>query len=215
MSDMFRKPNDKLVLLMSFFAALYVTSNILAFKLVEVGPLTLPLGLLAFPFLFLITDTVAEVYGQYSARRMILNGFMAMIAVLALMQLAVYIPPAGFMEGFPQDAFAAVLGATLRITGGSMVAYLISQYHDVWAFHFWRKKTGGKHLWLRNNLSTFVSQLLDSVIFITIAFAGIYPIAVLWSMILGQWVVKWLIALADTPLCYLLVAWAKKDDIKE
>lgn len=207
----FKPVDNKLVLLMGFFAAFYVLANILAFKKVEVGSLILTLGLLCFPLLFLITDVVSEVYGKGAAKKMVLNGFIIMAAALGLMQAAVYIPPAGFMVGFPQDAFAAVMGATLRITIASMIAYLVSQYHDVWAFHFWRRKTKGKHLWLRNNVSTITSQLLDSVIFIGIAFAGTVPVAILWSMVLGQWIVKWLIALADTPLCYLLVAWAKKD----
>lgn len=207
----FKKLDHKAMLLMGAFAAFYVVANILAFKKVEVGPLVLTLGLLCFPFLFLFTDTVSEVYGKSAAKKMVLNGFIIMAVVLGLMQIAVYIPPAGFMVGFPQDAFAAVLGATLRITIASMIAYLVSQYHDVWAFHFWRDKTGGKHLWLRNNLSTITSQLLDSVLFIGIAFYGTVPMEVLWSMILGQWIVKWIIAFLDTPLCYLAVAWAKKD----
>lgn len=209
--DKFKRPDMKLMLLMGFFAAFYVLANILAFKKVEVGPLVLTMGLLCFPFLFLITDTVSEVYGKIIAKRVVLYGFVIMAAALAIMQIAVYIPPAGFFEGFGQDAFAAIMGAALRITIASMLAYLISQYHDVWAFHFWREKTGGKHLWLRNNLSTITSQLLDSVIFITIAFIGTVPTNVLWSMILGQWIVKWIIAFLDTPLCYISVAWAKRD----
>jgi uncharacterized integral membrane protein (TIGR00697 family) len=84
----------------------------------------------------------------------------------------------------------------------SLVAYLCSQYHDVWAFHFWRRVTNARFLWLRNNASTIVSQLLDSVVFITIAFYGRMPVV---PLILGQWVVKVGIAVLDTPLVYLLV----------
>ena len=93
-----------------------------------------------------------------------------------------------------------------------MVAYLISQNHDVWAFHFWRRKTRGAHLWLRNNASTLVSQLIDTVVFITLAFYvlplilqgnPIIPLESLLTLIAGQYVVKALIALSDTPFCYL------------
>jgi uncharacterized integral membrane protein (TIGR00697 family) len=84
----------------------------------------------------------------------------------------------------------------------SLTAYLFSQYHDVWAFHFWRGVTGERFLWLRNNASTIVSQLLDSVVFITVAFYGVMP---LMPLILGQWVVKVGIAVLDTPLVYLVV----------
>ncbi len=206
----FKKPDMKLVYLMGFFAAFYVLANILAFKKVEVGPLVLTLGLLCFPLLFLVTDTVSEVYGKSAAKRVVACGFIIMAVALGIMQLAVYIPPASFMVGFGQDAFAAIMGAALRITIASMIAYLCSQYHDVWAFHFWRGVTKGKHLWFRNNASTITSQLLDSVVFIGIAFYGTVPMEVLWSMILGQWVVKWIIAAIDTPFCYMLVAWAKK-----
>ncbi|PIZ54623.1 transporter, partial [Candidatus Uhrbacteria bacterium CG_4_10_14_0_2_um_filter_41_7] len=86
-----------------------------------------------------------------------------------------------------------------RITVASFIAYLISQHHDVWAFHFWKKKTNGKHLWLRNNASTVVSQLIDTVVFTFIAFYGVLPIV---PLILGTWVVKILIALIDTPFIY-------------
>jgi hypothetical protein len=85
----------------------------------------------------------------------------------------------------------------------SLVAYVCSQYHDVWAFHFWKRVTSARFLWLRNNASTIVSQLLDSVVFITIAFYGSMPLV---PLIVGQWVVKVGIAvLVDTPLVYLLV----------
>lgn len=207
----FKKPDFKLAFLVGCFAVFYVLANILAFKKVEVGPLVLTLGLMSFPFLFLITDTISEVYGKIIAKKVVFSGFILMAVALAMLQIAIYIPPAGFFAGFGQEAFATVFGATLRITIASMLAYLASQYHDVWAFHFWRKLTKAKHLWLRNNLSTITSQALDSVIFIGIAFYGVVPNEVIWTMILGQWVVKWLIALLDTPLCYLSVAWAKKD----
>jgi queuosine precursor transporter len=207
-----KRPDYKLMLLMGFFTAFYVMANIFAFKKVEVGPLVLTMGLLCFPFLFLITDTISEVYGKVAAQKMVGYGFVVMASILVLIQVAIHIPPAGFfLDSGGQSAFAMVMGSTLRITLASMAAYLVSQYHDVWAFHFWKDKTNGKHLWLRNNLSTITSQAFDSVIFIVLAFYGRVPNEVIWSMILGQWLVKWVIALLDTPFCYLMVAWARDD----
>jgi len=87
-----------------------------------------------------------------------------------------------------------------------MTAYLISQHHDVWAFHFWKDKTGGKYLWLRNNASTMVSQLLDTSIFIVLAFYGNVPIL---TMIGSQYLIKVLIAAFDTPFCYIFVKWCR------
>jgi len=207
----YKKTDSKLMLLMGMFAAFFVMANFLATKQTVVGPLTLTLGLLAFPFMFLVTDIVNEVYGKDTAKMVIRNGFIVMIFAVIVTQIAVRIPPAPHFAGEGQEAFAMVFGLVPRITLASLVAYLCSQYHDVWAFAFWRKITGEKHLWLRNNLSTISSQAIDSVIFIGIAFIGVVPLEVLWSMILGQWIVKWLIAVAETPLCYLGVAWARDE----
>jgi uncharacterized integral membrane protein (TIGR00697 family) len=109
-------------------------------------------------------------------------------------------PPASFWPH--QQAYETILGSSTRIIVASLIAYLLSQYHDVWAFHIWKRFTGDRFLWLRNNASTMISQLFDSVVFITIAFYGIMP---LLPLIVGQWVVKAGIALLDTPLVYLFV----------
>ena len=202
--------DQKLLLLMAVFASLFVMANFLATKQVVVGPLTLTLGLLAFPFMFLVTDTVNEVWGKDAAKDVVRNGFITMIIAVIITQVAVYLPPAPHFAGEGQEAFAMIFGMVPRITAASLVAYLLSQYHDIWAFAFWRRVTDGKHLWLRNNLSTITSQLLDSVAFIGVGFLGTVPMEVFWSMILGQWVVKIMIALAETPFVYVLVGWARK-----
>ena len=203
-----QKVDSKLMLMMGLFASFFVLANLLAVKRVDVGPLTLTLGLLSFPFMFLITDIVNEVYGKATAQKVVKNGFIVMIFTLIVTQIALRLPPSASFHN--QEAFAAVFGAVPRITIASLMAYLASQYHDVWAFQFWKGVTGGKHLWLRNNLSTITSQALDSVLFISIAFYGVVPMTVMWSMVLGQWITKWLIAVIDTPLCYLGVAWARE-----
>ncbi|MCH8010545.1 MAG: queuosine precursor transporter [Candidatus Marinimicrobia bacterium] len=99
------------------------------------------------------------------------------------------------------------MGSTTRITIASIIAYLISQFHDVWLFHLLKKRFKHRHLWLRNNISTFLSQTLDTNIFIIIAF---YGDRTLLPLIGGQLVVKWLMTVADTPFVYLLVGRMKK-----
>jgi uncharacterized integral membrane protein (TIGR00697 family) len=89
-----------------------------------------------------------------------------------------------------------------RIAIGSILAYIISQLHDVWAFHFWKTKTNGKYLWLRNNLSTMVSQAIDTLIFTFIAFWGLYEINVFISIVLTTYLMKWIVAVIDTPFIY-------------
>ena len=99
------------------------------------------------------------------------------------------------------------------MTFASIVALVISQFHDVWSFEFWKKKTGGRHLWLRNNLSTIVSQLLDTTVFMFIAFYRLTPrftVSFIFSLIVPYWLFKVFFALLDTPLCYALVAWLRE-----
>jgi len=113
------------------------------------------------------------------------------------------LPPAPFWEG--QSAYESILSMVPRITLASMIAYLVSQHHDVFAFHFWRQKTKGRFLWLRNNASTMVSQALDTGLFITIAFWGVYSTEILLNMLRTQYIIKLAIAACDTPFCYMLV----------
>lgn len=197
----------KFFLLSGFFITCLLVSNIIAVKLVSIGGLIFPAAVILFPFTFLITDTVSEVWGRKRAAELVWLGFIMSVVMVVFLQLSRFLPGAHIWEG--QEAFDAVLGAVPRIVVASMAAYLVSQLHDIWSFHFWRRVTGGKHLWLRNNLSTMSSQLLDSAVFISLAFAGIVPGAGLLVMIFSQYLVKLVIAMLDTPLCYLLVKWAR------
>jgi len=191
--------------LSTLFVGFCLLANILAVKKIDLGPFVLTGGLFVFPITFLLTDAINEIFGRIVANRLVWFGFASMALAAAVIQIVIAVPPSA-MWG-EQEAFQTVLGGTLRITIASMVAYLVSQFHDVWAFDFWKKKTKGKYLWLRNNASTVVSQTIDSTIFILIAFAGLMPNSALIPMITGQLVVKWIIAIADTPFCYLLVSW--------
>jgi uncharacterized integral membrane protein (TIGR00697 family) len=129
-----------------------------------------------------------------------MGGFITLVFVFIITGISILWPPASFWPH--QQAYETILGSSARIMIASLTAYLLSQYHDVWAFHFWRRVTTERFLWLRNNASTIVSQLLDSVVFITVAFYGVMPLV---PLILGQWVVKVGVAVLDTPLVYLLV----------
>ncbi|MDI6616502.1 MAG: queuosine precursor transporter [Syntrophaceae bacterium] len=196
-----------------FIKYLFVTSlllaNILASKIIVVGGLVLPAAIILYPLTFLFTDVVSEVEGKKSASSLVMAGFYLSIFMVAVILAGRLLPPAGFWKH--QEAYIAILGSTPRIVLASMIAYLISQNHDVWAFHWWRKKTAGRHLWLRNNLSTMVSQMIDSVLFIGIAFWGTVPPATIGVMILSQYAVKVGIALLDTPICYLMVRLYESD----
>ncbi|MCW3490816.1 queuosine precursor transporter [Dethiobacter alkaliphilus] len=199
--------DDKLFLLISCcFVTLLVISNIIAAKIIMVGNIVAPAAVLGYSLTFLATDTMSEVWGKERTRFVVNVGFFVSVLAALLVRGAIAMPAAPFWEG--QAEFMTVLGGNLRITVASLAAYLISQHHDVWAFQFWKRKTGGRHLWLRNNLSTGVSQLLDTALFITLAFAG--TATPLLPMILGQYILKVAIALLDTPLVYLAVHLIRK-----
>ncbi|MBW2672623.1 MAG: queuosine precursor transporter [Deltaproteobacteria bacterium] len=185
------------------FVASLLLANILASKIIMVGGLVLPAAIILYPLTFLFTDVVAEVEGKRSAGALIMTGFYLSLFMVVVILAGKLLPPAEFWKH--QEAYNIILGSTPRIVLASMVAYLISQNHDIWVFHWLREKTAGRHLWLRNNLSTIASQMIDSVLFIGIAFWGTVPPATIGMMILSQYIVKVGIALLDTPLCYLLV----------
>ncbi len=97
---------------------------------------------------------------------------------------------------------ASIFRLMPRIAFASLLAYLISQYHDVWSFNFWREKTGGKYLWLRNNASTLISQAIDSVIFTGVAFFGTIPFGELMQIFITTYMLKLVVAVVDTPFLY-------------
>lgn len=163
----------------------------------------LPAAIIIYPFTFLFTDIIGELYGKEEADRTVWYGLLASVFAMFIIYAGMLLPPASFMSK-QQAAYEVLLGPNRRIVLASLLAYVCSQKHDVWAFHFWKRVTNGRHKWLRNNLSTMTSQLIDSVIFIGIAFWGVVPY--LGQMILGQYVAKVVIALLDTPLFYALTS---------
>ena len=190
---------NKLSVLQSLFVAGLVVSNIIAAKVVVIWKLVVPAAIIVYPFTFLLTDIIGELDGKNEADRTVWYGFMASVFAMVVVYAGMLLPPAPFMQK-QQSAYELLMGPNRRIVLASLLAYVCSQKHDVWAFHLWKRLTKGRYKWLRNNLSTMTSQLLDTVIFIGIAFWGVVP--QLGEMILGQYVLKLLIAVIDTPLFY-------------
>ena len=193
-------PLPRLIVFSLFFAGMAIAA-VLASKIILIADFAVPAGVLAYAITFACTDIIGEVYGEQTARKMVISGFIAMIAVIGLIQLAIVWPAAPFWDG--QDNFQMVLGNSPRIIIASLFAYICSQTLDISIFSKLRKATKGKHLWLRNNASTFCSQLIDSAVFVTVAFYGVFPVT---EMIIGQWIVKMIIAAIDTPVVYLGVS---------
>ena len=189
-----------IVLLAAAFVASLVTANLVSSKIVTLGGLMVPAGVLAYSITFAVSDTLCEVWGRRQAQAVVNAGFLALLLVWALVALAVWLPPAPFWSG--QAEYAGVLGSANRIILASLAAYLVSQTLDVWEYDWLKRRFSGRYLWLRNNGSTFVSQTVDTVVFITLAFYGQMEIL---PLIGGQLLVKYAIALLDTPVVYALV----------
>lgn len=192
-------------------------ANVVGQKLFQVPWLghTLTAGIVVYPATFLLTDVVSEIYGKRRADYMVWTGFGMSVLMLVIVQISIALPPSpiwGSAEVPALDDPQAMQGAWLASFGvgkwlvtGSMLAYLAAQLCDNWLFHFWREKTRGKHLWLRNNLSTPVSQLIDTFIVNSFLFYGAFrmPFVQGLELMITIYAYKLVIALLDTPFCYL------------
>jgi uncharacterized integral membrane protein (TIGR00697 family) len=212
---------DKLFTLLSgiFLTALVLGNIIGTTKFVNVLGLTVPAGVLAYPFTFLATDLICELYGKKRAQTLVWIGFILNFFMLALMTLGHYLPDASGVSG-AASTFEEVYEFMVGNVIASMIAYLVAQTVDVHLFHFWKRLTKGKHLWLRNNASTTFSQLVDTTAILTILYLAnnlgpdINTIGKLIVLIINSYLFKFFFALLDTPLFYLGV-WLLKEKVHE
>jgi len=198
----------KFIILASLFVTFLMTAVLTGSKIVEFLGLTFSAGTLAASLTYPITDIICEVWGKAKARKVVFASLICWIVVLILLYISIIAPSASFWK--LQTAYAKLFSTSMRLILGGFIAYTVAQFHDIWAFMFWKEKTKGKHLWLRNNLSTIMSQLLNTIIIVMIGFYGLIPHIAIIPTILGWWLIKILIAVCDTPAVYLLVKWAKK-----
>jgi len=200
----------KTMLLLGIFTAALVLANLLGTKITTILGVSVSVGIFAYPITFLCTDIVAEVRGKKVTIQFVKIGFIILLMTMALVGLSVVLPPA---ERYTDnDSYRTVFGNSLRIVLASMTAFVFAQYHDIWAFHFWKKKTRGKMLWFRNNISTVISQLIDTTLFMFIAFYMMTPMftfSFIIQLIIPYWLFKVAFAFLDTPLVYLGVKWLK------
>lgn len=186
-----------------------ILCNIQVLKTIELFGLTTTLGNILYASVFFSTDLLGEHYGKEQAKKAVLLGFCSLVLAVAYMQIALFFAPAA--TDFVQPHLQVVFGALPRVVLASMAAYLISQWHDIWAFHFWKARTKGRHLWLRNNASTLVSQLLDTAVFCSIAFLGLFPMTAWLQILISTYLIKMLVAVLDTPFIYLAARFKPED----
>ena len=196
------------IILLGIFIASLVTCNLIANKFVTVNlgfkVFIVSAGILPYPLTFLVTDLISEIYGQKKANLVVFSGFVASIFVLSFLWLGAQFNsiPNSIVD---DSTYNAVFQNAWRLITASMIAYLFAQFIDVRIFHFWKKLTNGKHLWLRNNGSTIASQLIDTTLVISILFVGVWNTDQILSAIIDGWIFKMLMALLDTPIIYVVI----------
>ena len=196
------------IFLCAIFISSLVTCNLIANKFVTVDlgfkVFIVSAGILTYPLNFLVTDLISELYGQKKSNIVVFSGFIASMFVLSFLWLG------GQFNAIPDsivndDTYNNVFQNAWRIIAASMIAYLFAQFIDVRIFHFWKRLTNGKHLWLRNNGSTIASQLVDTTLVVMILFVGVWEPSKIVSAIIDGWLFKMLMAAIDTPIIYGII----------
>lgn len=179
-----------------------IVANIQVLKTIELFGMVATLGNIVYATSFLATDILSENHGQKDARRAVGIGFFSLIVMTVFMKVALLFEP--HSSDFAQKSLSTLFSVMPRIAVASLSAYLIAQLHDIKAYHFWKTKfPQTRFLWLRNNASTMISQLLDSIIFSTIAFYGLFPFDVFLEIVLTTYLLKFVVAALDTPMLYM------------
>ena len=190
------------------FAICLLIANILATKIILVGPWAAPAGVLIFPIAYIINDVIVEVWGYRKARLIIWSGFAVNILAVLFFSLSIVVPAAPFWQN--QNAFSTILGSTPRIILASLMAYLVGSFLNAFVMSKVKIMMKGKDFSVRAILSTLVGETADSLIFITIAFAGNLPLNILIGMILTQACLKTVYEILVLPFTIIVVKWVKK-----
>lgn len=198
------------LILGALFIASLVVSNLIFQKFFSwdffgIYTFEISVGILPYPITFLITDIISEIYGKKKANRVVTAGIFASFFSLLIVFVADQVP-ATYWSPISDTLFSTVFGATAIAVLASMMAYLLAQYIDIQIFHFWKRLTKGKHLWLRNNFSTFLSQFVDTAtVLLLLCSFGKIDWKLFGTLLLSGFLFKVLVALLDTPLLYLSV----------
>lgn len=209
------------LILAALFISALITCNLVANKFVSVNmgfyTFSVSAGVLAYPVTFLITDILSEIFGEKRTKKVVWTGFFAAIFTLGILALG-GIFPALENSQVSDEVYMEVFKNSYRLIAASLIAYLAAQFIDVKIFHFWKRLTKGKMLWVRNNFSTMFSQLIDTTLVVSIIFIdvenGKFVTALGWPafglLILDGWLFKLIWAAIDTPIFYALSNWYRK-----
>ena len=182
--------------------------------------ISVSVGILTVPLMFLVVDIVHEVWGKKASKQLINVGVISMLIMIGITWISVNLPVSRF-AGVPKDqlemyttAYNGFFSVSIRMAVASILAFYLSQLSDILVFHFWRKQTKGKLYWLRKNVSTFISEMVDSTIFMFVAFYDPtnFPAGLVVKLILPYYIFKALFSLLDTPFAYLGIWWARRGE---
>lgn len=185
--------------LISMYVGCIVLAAVLGSKMFTFFGISVDGTIVVFSVTLLIADILREFFGKKEAKKAVWGGFVALLMAIICIQITIHLSPASFWHN--QEAFVLILGNSWRIMLASISAYIVTEYFNIWCYGEIKDKTQGKHLWLRSNFSAILSQLLNTLIFTTIAFAGLAP---LLPLIIGSFIVKTIVALMETPFLYLV-----------
>lgn len=197
----------------ALFIAALITCNLIANKFISLDfgfkTFIISAGVLPYPVTFLITDVLSELYGQKRTTHVVLAGLVASLFVLLILWLGAQFPA---IDGSPvnDEMFNTVFQNAWRVIAASMFAYLFAQLIDVRLFHFWKKVTNGKKLWVRNNFSTILSQGVDTTLVVVVLFIGVESWSTMGGYILDGWLFKVCCAALDTFIFYGIMYWARR-----
>jgi uncharacterized integral membrane protein (TIGR00697 family) len=188
-----------------FFYYYPFNSSLFGVKLFEIS-----VGILPYPITFLITDLISEIYGKKKANEVVFGGIIASFFAMGIIYIS-NIVPATIWSPVSDEMFSTVFGSTSIAVISSMLAYLFAQFVDIQIYHFWKSVTKGKHLWLRNNFSTFLSQFIDTAtVLILLCSFGEIQWRLFSGLLLAGFLFKVIIAALDTPILYIFVFFIRK-----
>jgi uncharacterized integral membrane protein (TIGR00697 family) len=202
--------SHRFVVVAALFVTCLITANIIIVKQISIAGIVLPAAIIIFPLSYIIGDVLTEVYGYQQARRIIWLGFLCNLVAVVAIWIAKILPPAPVFEA--QRAYERILGSTPRFLLASFVAYLAGEFTNSIVLSKMKIWTRGRWLWTRTIGSTLVGQGVDTVVVLTIAFAGVLPAVVLGTMILSHWLTKVVYEIIATPFTYLVVSYLKNKE---
>ena len=197
--------SDQTLLAFSIIFAVFVGGLILnttlGTKIVDIGGFYMPAGIFLWSLTFPLTDIVAETYGRKYAINLVIGGFTIILLAIFMIKFALWLKPAPFWEN--SEAYQTILGSNLRLIFAQILSFVVTQTADIYLFSWIRTKTQGRYLWLRNNISTFTSQILANCIFLSVAFLGSIPFENWKVLFITNLCGRIVLAIFDTPLVYL------------